>query len=89
MRRIVCAAIRAEDGDLLLGIHHYSQDMLKEIEARPDGEKFYHRHKPDQGFVDQSGIYLTRDEAWIVAEAAGQIIRDCSNPGTLYSENLY
>lgn len=26
-RRVVCAAIRAADGELLLGIRHYSKDM--------------------------------------------------------------
>lgn len=47
----------------------------------------------DQGFVDRNRNYLTREQAWEVAKAAGQIIRRCggddSNGGTLYSENLY
>jgi hypothetical protein len=93
-RRIVCAAIRAADGAVLLGVRHYSRDMHDQIEARRDGAKFTHRHDPDQGFVDQHGQYLTREEAYAVAKEAGQIVR----PGAcgegldgpkLYSEGLY
>ena len=39
-RRVVCAAIRAADGDVLLGIRHYSPDMHRQISARHDGAKF-------------------------------------------------
>jgi hypothetical protein len=93
-RRVVCAAIRAADGDLLLGIRHYSADMHAQIEQRMDGQKFTHRHDQDQGFVDQHGRYLTREEAYAVAAMAGQITRPhaCGNGldgPKLYSEGLY
>ena len=93
-RRIVCAAIRATDGEVLLGIRHYSADMHRQIEARRDGAKFTHRHDEDQGFVDQHGVYLSREEAYPVALAAGQITRPeaCGeglNGPKLYSEGLY
>lgn len=89
-RRVVCAAIRAADGTLLLGIRHYSTDMHNQLSVRADREKFKCRHGDDQGFVDQFGVYLTRKEAWIVAEAAGQIVRRCGGDGEeLFSENLY
>lgn len=93
-RRIVCAAIRASDGDVLLGIRHYSPDMHRQIEQRADGHKFEHRTDPDQGFVDQGGRYLTREEAYLVAEQAGQIVHpDACGRGLdgpkLYSEGLY
>lgn len=46
-----------------------------------------------QGFVDEKGNFLTRQEAWKVAEANNQIVNRCggdtSNGGTLYSENLW
>lgn len=93
-RRVVCAAIRAADGAVLLGIRHYSQDMHRQIEARHDGHKFMHRHDPDQGFVDQHGVYMTREEAFQVAWQAGQVLY----PGMcgeglegpkLYTEGLY
>jgi hypothetical protein len=93
-RRVVCAAIRADDGALLLGIRHYSPDMHRQIEARRDGEKFHHRLDEDQGFVDQCGNFLTREEAWSIAAAAGQIAYpDACGFGLsgpkLYSEGLY
>lgn len=85
-RRVVCAAIRADDGEILVGIRHYSTDMLRQIHARSDGEKFYHRQDQDQGFVDQYGEYMTRSEAMTVALAAGQVNQDT---GELCSEDLY
>ncbi len=94
-RRVVCAAIRAADGSLLLGIRHYSRDMHTQMEARSDGAKFAHRHDEDQGFVDQHGVYLSRAEAYQVANAAGQIAYPhLSRIGVdgelkLYSEGLY
>lgn len=93
-RRVVCAAIRAADQSVLLGIRHYSADMHAQIDARRDGEKFKHRNDQDQGFVDQWGKYMTRDEAYQVAQAAGQVLHPnaCGNEldgPKLYSEGLY
>lgn len=94
VRRVVCAAIRAFDGELLLGIRHYSRDMHAQIEARRDGEKFKNRRDEDQGFVDQHGAFMTREEAYQVADEQGQIWdwRSCGNGlegRKLYSEWLY
>lgn len=98
-RRIVAAAIRAADGSVIVGIRHYSKDMHEQIKHRGDGKKFSQRHGIDQGFVDQKGVYLTREEAWVVARKAGQIIRnhegglpteeDLPENDKLFSENLY
>jgi hypothetical protein len=93
-RRVVCAAIRAADGALLLGIRHYSEDMHRQIEQRRDGEKFKRRLDEDQGFVDQHGEFMDRYEAYLVASLAGQIVnRDACGRGIagpkLYSEGLY
>ena len=94
IRRVVCAAIRASDGHILLGIRHYSRDMHEQIKARFDGQKFTHRLDEDQGFVDQHWVWLNREEAYIVAQAAGQIVHpeECGeglNGRKLYSEGLY
>lgn len=94
MRRVVCAAIRAADGRLLLGIRHYSADMHAQIWHRRDSDRFVHRHDEDQGFVDQHGVYMSREEAYKVAEAAGQILYpekcgDGLDGRKLYSEGLY
>lgn len=93
-RRVVCAAIRASDGSLLLGIRHYSRDMYAQIDQRNDGVKFENRCDEDQGFVDQYGVWMSREEAYQIALANGQIIRPdaCGNGldgPKLYSEGLY
>lgn len=93
-RRVVCAAIRGEDGRILLGIRHYSEDMYNQLRFRTDAENFYHRTGLDQGFVDQYGVYMTRREAYQVAHAAKQIINynACLEDDLgyyLYSEGLY
>lgn len=83
--RIVCAANRKRfTGEVVLGIRHWDAFMNKlDTEGDP----------VEQGFIDNRGNFLTRVEAWKVAEAAGQIIRrvsgDAKDGGTLYSENLY
>lgn len=89
-RRVVCAAIRAADGSLLLGIRHYSPDMHEQLSKRVDRENFLHRNGSDQGFVDQHGVYMTRREAFDVAMKANQIIRpEACLRDELYSEGLY
>lgn len=92
--RVVCAAIRAADGSVLLGIRHYSADMHSQIAARHDGEKFKHRLDEDQGFVDQHGNFMSREQAYRLAAQNGQIVRPeaCGhgvNGPRLYSEGLY
>lgn len=91
---MVCAAIRAADGELLLGIRHYSTDMHRQIEQRVDGAKFEHRMDEDQGFVDNRGEWLSREAAHQVAKEAGQIVYpNYVGRGLvgikLYSEALY
>jgi hypothetical protein len=90
-RRVVCAAIRAENGDVIVGIRHYSTDMHYQIRNRPDGRRFENRHDDDQGFVNTWGEYLTREEAYVVAKHNGQIFRETSftGQGKLDSEALY
>lgn len=102
--RIVCAACQHADGRLLLGIRHFDHLMWASL-LRLSLEQFEvyirdpnHETPPEvkgwanaeQGFVDQFGKFYTREEAWMVAQANGQIIRDpdwC--PGSLHSEHLY
>lgn len=93
-RRVVCAAIRAADGSLLLGVRHYSRDMIEQILSRHDGHKFECRLDDDQGFVDQWGVFMSREEAYRVAIAAGQRVDESKcgrgiNGPRLYSEGLY
>ena len=95
MRRIVCAAIRAADGELLIGVRHYDALMCRQIEQRVDGAKFAHRLDEDQGFIDQRGEWLSRHEAYLLAHENGQLLyinnvgADPDGKHRLYSEALY
>jgi hypothetical protein len=86
-RRVVCAANRLKDGTLILGVRHFDKFMHEQIdkmglEDQLDGH--------EQGFVDQFGVFMTREQAHPVAVYAKQIIRRCGgDERRLYSENLY
>jgi hypothetical protein len=89
--RVVCAAQKFPDGTIVLGVRHYDEFVHRTLEL-------INRHTTDskeqakviQGFVDRFGNFLTREEAWVVAFNAGQIIRRCGGDnGKLFSENLY
>ena len=83
-RRVVCSANLFPDGTIILGVRHWDPFMRKQAKAL--GIK---GGKEEQGFIDQWGVFMAREEAWIVAEAADQIIyRGNWGNGILYSENL-
>jgi hypothetical protein len=84
---VVCAALRK--GEVIIcGARHFDSIMRSTIRVLSNDYRGY-----EQGFIDQTGKFLTRVEAWKVAEANGQIRRRCGNDtsdgGTLFSENLY
>lgn len=88
--RIVCAACLFSEG-LVLGARHWDTRMHDAAKALFGSER-YAKQEDVQGFIDQFGNFLDRQEAWVVAEREGQI----RNPnvaggakGTLYSEHLY
>jgi hypothetical protein len=44
----------------------------------------------EQGFIDQHCNFLTREQAWKIAEKHGQIVNHPEwQSGTLHSEHLY
>ena len=91
-RRVVCAAnLCISSGAIILGARHWDKCMVNHhnlFEIAEVDTSF-----DDQGFIDQHGVFMSRQEAWEVAEKAGQIVRrvggDDADGGTLYSENLY
>lgn len=92
MRRVVCAANRL-GRIIVLGARHFDWMMheqialLEQVDETLDSNVAHHW---EQGFIDQKGEFMTRQEAWIVAEAAGQIIRRVGGDGEkLFSENIY
>lgn len=103
--RIVCAAVNVKwpDGKKiqLVGVRHWDyamQEQFQKYEIDYGLELLY--SDDEQGFLTNeydptvnNYRFVTRTEAWKIAEAAEQIIRRCGGDdidgGTLYSENLY
>lgn len=87
VRRVVCAAVRYEDGTMLVGPRHYDSTMLAQFKRY--GVTMT-EDQAVQGFLDQWGEFMTRQEAHKVATEQGQILRRCGGDnGRLFSENLY
>jgi hypothetical protein len=100
--RVVCAANEIVYLDaagqriklLVAGARHCDRvmgDVTYALQARhgtiPGYQPFV---TEDQGFIDQFGIYWTREEAWTIAEYQGQIVKRMGwLTGRLHSENLY
>ena len=86
-RRIAQAAYNY-NGYVVTGTRHSCPIMGLQINSI--GADVLHEwcHKADmvQGFTDQFGNFLNRQQAYVIAKEAGQIIREDVCPGTLYSE---
>lgn len=83
-RRVVCSAIVFDGGRMVCGPRHHHCFW----NAAANGLNVSDTHV--QGFVDQYNEFMTREEAWEVAQAAGQIVRRVGgDDGRLFSENLY
>ena len=93
---IVCAAIR-RDGLIIPGVRHFDPLMRDILKALGTGYTNW-----EHGFVDNQGVFLTREEAWVIADLGGQIRRptgwedgstsrkaNVGDAGLLFSENLY
>jgi hypothetical protein len=114
IQRVVCAAIRHPRGWLIIGPRHFDKMMHVAIEEASRGEAYrmedgasepYRKpwYSAEQGFIDQWGNFLTRNEAWRVVARVGQPFRfvgsqrgqaafekpDDYLAQDLYSENLY
>jgi len=82
--RVVSMAACIVDGHLIVGNRHFCPIMTMTIDNLGIDCKV-HDIGTDQGFVDQWGVYMSRQEAWDVAKAAGQI-KEVFTEGVLYSE---
>lgn len=88
-RLVVCAANQYGEHFMFIGVRHFCPLMRKNMEGK-DIPWMREKFGETQGFIDQHGIFMTRKEAWTVAEAAGQIRFRCGGDGEkLFSENLY
>jgi hypothetical protein len=88
-RRIVCAALQLKDGRVICGVRHFDQLMRPVLEGLYPDDPRRGVAECEQGFVDNDYLFLDRNEAWKVAEAAGQIQGTPPVPGMLFSEDLY
>ncbi len=86
-RRVVCAAIRKGD-TLICGARHFDQTMHQQIERMHFNDPRFMRDA-EQGFVDQWGEFMTREEAYMVARERGQFLADPIHKTALFSEDLY
>jgi hypothetical protein len=87
-RFIVCAANRnTKTGQIVCGARHYDAIMRSIIFSLPDKDDW---RGAEQGFIDQFGLFMTREEALELALENGQKRYDCGGDHRqLFSENLY
>lgn len=89
VRLIVCAAIRSKlTGRVLCGARHMDI-VMQQFMLTPKRKRAKEWKSVEQGFIDQFGKFLNRNEAWKVAESAKQIRGKAPMPGCLFSEDLY
>lgn len=90
-RRIVAAANRYGEV-LVISARHHDKLMNQQLRLLKENGILGNTHTQDQGFIDNEGTFLSREEALVVAKAAGQInqFRKKTFPETkLFSEDLY
>lgn len=98
---VVCAAIKSNiSGYIVVGARHFDDTMRAHL-IRIGAWKFDEDGHPhgfvdewkdyDDGFIDQYGNFLTREEAWIIAGKNRQVKQMVGGnvKKVLYSENLY
>ena len=86
--KIVCAAIRLEDGLVIAGMRHYDT-IMRAVCTKLLLEYGQAIWAAEQGFIDNQGRFLNRKTAYVVAMEAGQI-PECALTGQdLFSEDLY
>jgi hypothetical protein len=80
--KIVSAAIQ-KAGCVIMGVRHFDKIMQAQLEDRD-------RHGWEQGFITNKHRFVSRDEAWHIAQANNQLCWGQDRPaGKLFSEDLY
>jgi hypothetical protein len=87
---IVCAACRLPGDEVIFcGPRHFDETIRKQIDA---ARMMHLARDMEQGFIDQYGNFLTREEAMQITKRTGQIVhlsRQAGITDELYSEGLY
>ena len=88
MEKIEAAAIKLKDGRIVFKFSPARHsDVMLDISTQGDSLS-----GAIQGFMTSEGRFVTREEAYKIADAAGQIIQRedvTPTPGTLYTEDLW
>lgn len=85
MERIVAAALRYEGQVYSLpppARHHSVCQMMSDLGLGPETMR-------DQGFITDSGRYVSRSDALIIATAANQLLRKTFPTDLLFSEDVW
>jgi hypothetical protein len=90
-QRVVSAAIRSKTtGRILCGARHMDAVMQQFMLTPKRKRRRREWGGVEQGFIDQFGNFLTRKEAWRLADKNGQIRdRSAACKDCLFSEDLY
>lgn len=83
-RRVVCAANRY--GDIVIPSARHFDVRMHDLILRIVGEEAL---KGEQGFICNYGLFLTREEAFLIAKKHGQIKTYYNELPKLFSEMLY
>lgn len=87
---VVTRGLRNFSGYIVTGTRHYCPIMHMQIDAIGRDALLEYAGGHDnvvQGFTDQYGIFLTRQEAYIIARDAGQLLPRHDYGETLFSES--
>lgn len=80
---VVCAACRMGN-HIVLGARHFDERMREQMERTS-----YNWKLAEQGFINQFGEFLTREEAAESVKKSGQITKAEYIGSELFSEDLY
>ena len=84
---VVCAANKMPNGVILCGARHWDKVMRAQADAMG-----FKGGDEEQGFIDQFGDFITREEALKIVKKNGQPFnpeRNGGGNGLLFSEGLY
>lgn len=87
MDKIVCSALLHENGDMILGPRHFDLVMRKQILNYKLTTISW--NNATQGFINQRGEFLDREQALRVAIEADQVKLPTISKFWLFSEDLY
>ena len=82
---VVCAAIRSSEGYIICGVRHYDYLMRDQLANSLQDWK----GPIEQGFVDQRGNFLTREEASSLLRAEGRLSSVAAGVKANYLVKIY